>query len=724
MAISQEKQKLARRMGELLASSALALVLGASAQAADDEIVVIGERGEGLEESSISRLTQPLVDTPQSISTVSQFELESRAISNLNDALRATPGITLGAGEFSWQGNSPTIRGFVARSDFYLDGMRDFGNYYRDPFNTQQLEILQGPSSIYFGRGSTGGVINQTSKRPTEESTTHFTVAGGTDDTYRATADVNRTLGEGVAGRVTAMAHHNEVAGRDGGEMSRWGVAPSLAMELGPATRLSASYFHQSENNVPDYGVPWYFGRPAPVDRETFYGYETDFLDTDVDIATARVEHSVNANVTVRDQVRYGRYTRDFSITEAVIQSGVTPATPLEDIDVDLNIWSARGDEETFLQNQLDMLATFDTGGIGHTLVAGVEAGRETSQPNYQNTVPRPVKTLVDPVNTGTLPDSSFTYLRLGADTDADTLALFAVDTIALSPKWEATLGVRWDSFDADYRSTQIDGALPTGPGPLAYTTTRIDQKSEATSWRGALVYKPTETVNIYGAFGTSFNPSAEDLSQITSGRGLGVGNANLDPEENESYELGAKAELFDTNVILSGALFHMEKTNARVPDPDNPGFNTLEGEQQVDGAQVQIAGDITDAWYLNFGYTYLDSEVTRSTVAAAVGRDLLNAPEHAATLLSEYRVTDAATVGVSATYLGERLAQNTGATPLVAPDYVTVDLMGRYALNEHASLQLNVFNVGDETYYDQLHPWHVVPGAARSALLTLDVRY
>ena len=227
------------------------------------EEIVVEDSADGLyriEDSSLTKLTEPLRDVPQSIVTLPRQLLDDRGVTTLNEALRMVPGITLGAGEFSWQGNNPNIRGFNSRNDMFLDGMRDFGSYPRDPFNLETVEVLQGPSSMIFGRGSTGGAINQVTKRPFLEPLTSVSFNGGNDDTLRGAADISRplpALGPGAAVRINAMAHEGEVAGRDGAESSRYGVAPSLALGLDGPTRLTLSYLHQSTDDRPDYGLPW-----------------------------------------------------------------------------------------------------------------------------------------------------------------------------------------------------------------------------------------------------------------------------------------------------------------------------------------------------------------------------------------------------------------------------------------------------------------------------------
>lgn len=681
-----------------------------------EQVIIRGHYDFKIDTPSLDKLTQPLLDTPQSIATVSAAELKDQAVSNLNDALRTIPGVTLGAGEFSWQGNSPTIRGFVARTDMFLDGMRDFGNYYRDAFNLERIEVLEGPSSIYFGRGSTGGVINQVSKQPQLEPLLSATVAGGTDDTRRATVDIDRPvpeLGQGAAFRLNAMAQDANVAGRDQAENRRYGLAPSLALGLGTPTRLTVDYFHQSENDRPDYGLPWYFGRPAPVSRRNFYGFSSDFLNTDADIVTLGIEHDLNDNVTLRNRLRYAHYTRDFRITEAVLPSSATPSTPLSAIMLDRNIWSGNS-VETQLIDQADAVTEFTTAGVQHNLVAGLELARESSAPEYDNSTGVPTVSLTQP-NPNVPFNAANTYKRLKADTVGKSAAVYAIDTLEFSPQWELTAGLRWDRFDADYHSTSYS---PTSGAVTA--TNHIPRVDEMTSYRAALVYKPRANASIYAAVGTSFDPSAEALSQITSGRGLGTGNAKLAPEKNRSYEVGSKWDLLHDRLSVAGSVFRLEKLNARVPDPSNPGFNMLAGKERVDGAQLQVVGALTPAWKITAGYTYLDSKVVKSAPGGPpVGSRLQNTPRNAFTAFTEYRIDPSFEIGGGAVYMSRRYARTTG-TPESVPGYWTFNAMAKYSLSPHVDLQLNVYNLANAVYFDQIHPWHVVPGAGRSALLTL----
>src|SRR3984885_2145322 len=346
---------------------------------------------------SLDRYPVPLLETPQSITTISQATIHEEGATTLRDTLRNAPGISLAAGEGGSQGDNLTLRGFTARNDIFLDGMRDFGSYYRDSFNYQAVEVLEGPSSVTFGRGSTGGVINQESKSPELHP---FVVAEGdlgTDVTRRFTVDVNQPLpklGTGAAVRLNVMGHDANVAERDVTENKRFGIAPELALGLGTPNRLRASYFHFNENDIPDYGIPWYFNHPAQVARHNYYGFrDGNFLDTNVNMGTVKAQHDIDGWATLRNTIRYANNERHARITEPQVNNAtagaITPTTPLDQVNVNRNQIAVYSNE-SFLWDQLDATVHGTTFGIRHVAVIGAEGGRETSDPkrptfNYVN---------------------------------------------------------------------------------------------------------------------------------------------------------------------------------------------------------------------------------------------------------------------------------------------------------------------------------------------------
>ena len=667
-------------------------------------------------------LTEPLVNTPQSIDTISQQELQDRAATNLNDALRNVPGITLGAGEFLWQGNNPSIRGFVARTDMFLDGMRDIGNYYRDPFDMQDIQVLEGPSSILFGRGSTGGVINQVSKTPQIAPLLQGTMAFSTDLTRRATADIDQPLvglGQGAAFRLDLMGDQGNVADRDGAKVSRYGLAPSVALGLGTDTRAIFSYFHQSANDVPDYGLPWYFGRPAPVPRQNFYGFSDDYLDTTADIGTITLEHDFAPDLMLRDQLRDADYTRVERLTQATLPGSATPATPLTDIIVNRADFGGHSQEQ-LVENDLDLIGKINSGFLQQDVVAGGQIGRERSAPEFDDGANVPTASLLDPGHP--VPYTGTMFERFHADTRANTAGVFAEDTLKFGSQWQVMLGWRWDVFDVMYRSQAF--SVPPAPTGNIVATNSQNRGDEAPSYRAAVVYKPAPNGSIYVMYGTSFDPSAEALTLLTSGESFQVSNEFLAPEKNRSYETGTKWYLLNNRLSASLAVFRLETSNAPVPDPNNPGFNILDGLERVDGVELLANGRLTDNWQISGGYDYLDGRVVKSSAAGpALGSPLTNTPKNSFTVWTTYEFPSGLVIGGGPHYIGARVAQNTNPIEIAA-GYWTFDAMAKYPLSANMALQLNVYNLTDAYYYDQLHPHFVIPGAGRSALLTLEFNY
>jgi catecholate siderophore receptor len=655
------------------------------------------------EQPSLPKLTEPLRDTPQSITSVPRAVIDDQGANTLRDTLRNVPGISLAAGEGGAQGDNTTIRGFSARNDIFIDGIRDFGSYYRDSFNFERVDVLKGPSSILFGRGSTGGVINQVSKTPRLEPFVDGSAALGTDDTRRLTADVNQPipeLGQGAAARLNLMAHESGVADRDVVYYSRFGVAPSLALGIGTPTRLNFGYFHLSEDDIPDYGHPFFLSRPTFPERSNFYGFaKGDFLNTDVDVLSAQVEHDFSPALTLRSQFRFGNYQRSIRATEPQILAGTPSSTLVSALRINRNQITAESTER-ILENQTDVTARFTTGPIEHTAVAGIEISREDSKPVRTAFTGVPTTTLVAPN-----PDDAFAgtpRTTSATRSTVDTRGVYALDTLKLGEQWQLIGGLRFDNFDS--KSTQSV--------PPATSFRRID---DVVSYRLALVYKPVEAGAVYVSYGNSFNPSAEAIA-------LAAANASTPPEETTVLEAGAKWDVTE-RLALRGAVFRDDKTNARTPDPNNALLNVVQGEQRVDGFELEATGRVTDRWQVFAGYAYLDSRVLKSTTVSEIGRPLQNTPRHSGNLWTTYDLPGGFQIGGGAFYVGSRAASTvpdaaTGLTRQV-PGYVRFDAMAKYAITEHVDLQLNLYNLTDKYYYETIHPAHLIPGGGRSALIT-----
>jgi catecholate siderophore receptor len=688
---------------------------------------------------ALDRIPTPLIDTAQSITAIPKDVLAQQGTTTLRDALRNAPGISLAAGEGGSQGDNLTIRGFTARNDIFLDGMRDFGSYYRDPFNYDQIDVLEGPAGVEFGRGSTGGVVNQESKQPQLRPFVNVEGDFGTDLTRRFTADINEPLPElahGSAIRLNMMAHDSNVAERDVTENRRFGVAPTFALGLQTPTRLTVGYFHFSENDIPDYGIPWYFNTVAPVARHNYYGFrDANYLKTDVDIATLKAEHDLAERSLVRNQLRYANYVRKAQITEPQLNTptggAISPSTPLEQVQVNRN-QIAVDSTESFLWDQADVTANKTMLGIRHLAVLGVEGGRETSDPVRPtfyapqivngkvvsiNTVP--TTSLLNPNENQTFGGSSLPSSNV--HTTSTSVGVYALDTIEIGKRWIVSGGGRWDRFNTDYKA--VNWAYPA-PGQTTVTNSQFNRVDEEPTWRAALIYKPIANGSIYFDYGTSFNPSAETLS-------LSQGTANLPPEENQTYEFGSKWDLREGKLTLRTSLFRTDKENAREVSPTNSLLYVLAGNQRVDGAEVEVQGHLTHRWELLSSYTYMHSEVVKSQFyPTSVGYPLANVPENLFNLWTEYRLPRGFEVGAGGNFVDRRTASSTvpldPTTGLIkqVPSYVVFNAMAKYEISERIQLQANVYNVGNRNYIDEIHPAHIIPGAGSSALFGMKFNF
>ena len=662
--------------------------------------------------ASSPKYSEPIVNIPQTINEVPRELMNQQGVTTLRDALRDVAGISLAAGEGGAQGDNLTIRGFTARNDLFIDGMRDFGSYYRDPFNLQEVEVLQGPSSVTFGRGSTGGVVNQSSKTPGMDPSISGSMQFGTDVTRRVTLDIGEplpNLASGAAFRLNLMGNLNDVSERDVAENRRFGIAPSLALGLGTPTRWLFSYFHQTADDIPDYGIPWLFNGPAPVNRSNYYGFQNgNYLRTYDDIGTAKVEHDFNKNLTIRNQVRYANYVRDVLITEPQIAAPVTLATPLNAIAVnrhEIGVDSV----ETYLDDQLDVTAKVRTGFIQHSFVAGIEGGRETSDPTRPTWTNVPPTSLLNPNPDQALAGTETITSRV--TTNSITGAAYALDTMQLGSQWDLTGGIRWDRFATDYKQT-------VAPVSAFH---RVDKMP---SWRAALVYKPAPFGSIYFDAGTSFNPSAESLS-------LSAATANLPPERNKTYEFGSKWGVMHSRLSLRTSIFRTEKINAREPDPANSLLDVLAGNERVNGAEVELKGRLTSRWEILTSYANLDGKVVSSNYyPSAIGATLANVPRNTFNIWNDVRLPWRFDGGIGANYVSSRTASSTApldpTTSLVkeVSGYWVFNAMAKRRLNEHVDLQVNAYNLANRSYYDQLHPAHIVLGPGRSALVGINFRF
>lgn len=676
------------------------------------EVVVTGS-GEGYNADSLSlpKFQQPLLTTPRSAAVVTQQLMQDQDVTNLRDALRNVSGISIGAGEGSYQGDNFSIRGFHARNDIYLDGMNDFGNYNRDPFNTEEVEVLKGPSSAEFGRGSSGGVVNIESKTPELEGFTAGSATYGTDNTERGTLDFDQRMPslEGAAFRLNLMAQHSDITDRNDAEYKRWGAAPSASLGLGTPTRVTISYFHESEDNRPDFGIPWLFDRPAPVPRENYYGFSNDYMKTNVNIGTIRIEHDFNDVFTLREQFRDAAYGRDFRIAEAQVVDGVTPWTPLDSIPVQRSIIDGDGVDK-LIDNDISLLSKFDTGPIHNTLISGFEYVHESDfttrvEPGWENVPNTSLLHPTIPVFPGFGPVSTVTNVNV------DTLSGYLIHTMKFGAQWSLIGGLHFDDVASVYHES------------IAPAETLIENDA-LWSWRAALVYQPLPNGSIYVSSGNSVHPNVAQIS-LSSETTLQPDTAEAAIGRDFEIEVGTKWDFFDKRLSLNSALFWDQLTNAAPVDLDDPIFI---GVERVEGFEFSGVGNLTNDWQVVANYTLDYGKILSSNVPGMAGNPLLNAPKSTFSLWTTYDLPWNLEAGAGCNLLTARYGTNTPdpANGLLeeAPGYIIFSAMLKYQINKDVAIQANVANLTDKYYYDGVHPGHVIPGEGRTLFISTQFKF
>lgn len=673
-------------------------------QAVNSSIEVLGRAA-----PASPKYTQPLRDTPQTITIIPKAVMEEQGATTLRDVLRNVPGLTMAAGEGGVAaGDNLTIRGFSARNDVFVDGVRDISPQARDPFNLEQVEVIKGPQSAFTGRGSTGGSINLINKAPNLNRYFGGSAALGNADLRRFTADINVPLerlglGERTAFRLNLLSHQSGVAGRDVTENNRWGVAPSLAFGLGTPSRLTLSYYKVKQDNIPDYGIPWVPAtnnalladrdQIAPVPRNTFYGLRNLDRETlNTDQATVRYEYDFSDNLNLRSQFRYGRSTRD-SLTTAprfVGDSSTAITRGVRSWITEDNIWD----------NQTDLRARVKTGRLDHSIVAGINLTHEGNLRTARTLTGTSTTTLLTP-NPNDVYAGGFTISPAVGDVTGNTQAVYLFDTVRFHPKWEAMGGVRFERFDVD--------------GVTATTLAPVRQLTNMASVRGGLVYKPAQQGSVYASFGSSLNPSLEGLSYNTA-------PTNVAPEKTYNYEVGTKWDVLSERLSLSTALFRVEKTNARTPGatPDEPPI-VLQGNQRVHGVEFGITGSLTRQLRVFGAYTLLDSKILSSNLPTEVGRQILNTPRHSYSIWSTYQLKKL-NVGGGLRFTDSRYANAINTRSVNS--FWTVDATAAYPVAKYLDLRLNMYNLNNAYYFDRVGGGHVIPSATRSVMVSTNFRF
>lgn len=690
---------------------------------------------------SLNRLPADLKDIPQSVIVIDRAVMDSQAATSLASALRNVPGLTIAGAEGGQIGNNINLNGFSARTDLYLDGARDRGQYYRDTFSLQSIEVLMGPSSMLFGRGSTGGVINQVTKKPTTQASTTAQFSIMSTGLARTVLDKNVPLSDTSAFRLAAMGQQGNASGRDLNNLQDIGVAPSLSFGLGEPTTLTLSALLQHNNDQTDYGIPNLNGEFVEVNKKNAYGLKDDRTVSDVMSLSAVIQHKLTATTIVRNQTMFTRVLTNAqetspnglgilvpnkgfvglpSTSTRAIAATVTSNVPLADLWVrqrsrDRNL------QDNTLFNLTELNSAFSLAGFKHHLLAGLELSYDTydRQSYYRNgscngfDLNKKHATsgltgclpLINP-EPGNSPANAVSLAANRGQASATNIGLFVNDTIDLTPQVKIVAGLRGDRYSASLRNSIVDSSTPA----------TAQQTINNLSMRAGAIWQPMPWQSYYLSYSTSFNPSLEQLMN-TTGR-----TAPLAPQQNRAYEGGGKWDLNNGQLSLTGAIFQITQFNARAQDV--MGTYTASGTIEVNGARLGIAGRLTDRLQVFGGYTFLDATIIDGIAPGTQGKTPANTPKNSASLWGVYALASDWEIGAGATYTGQRYANNTNlvsANPYVRWDATLAYKQPRY------DIRLNLFNLANTNYVDALIPsdgGRAIPGIGRSAMLSLNIKF
>ena len=724
----------------------------------NQNIVVTGEREARLESP---KQTAPLLDTPQTVTVISDQTLRRQNLLTLRDALSTVPGITFSAGEGGGgYGDSINLRGYAAADDVTQDGVRDTAQYSRtDPFNLQQIEIYNGANSVFNGSGSVGGTINLVSKVPRPEDLSILSAAIGTDNYFRATADINQRVSDTIAVRLNAMAHRNDYPGRDVEQFERWGIAPSITFGIASPTSLTLAFVHQSDENTPIYGVPFYLNQlndgPLPeADDSDYFGYRNlDTQELRLNRATATLRHQFSDRISVRNLTRWQRV---HALTVASAPQGTyclssgrqpVPAGPNDTIGLPCPVGLAPGffqpsgphgrvrdQVNELFHTQTDLtIESGERGRLRNVLVVGASLTwedffietAELARNANGSAAPLPIDSISNPTAIYTGP---INYTVTARDRgDSSNQAIYAFDTLEIGNMFELNAGLRLERARGTFLNVPLT-VYPPGTAPLT-PVELAPQESRDTlfSYRFGAVFKPTPNTSLYVAYANSRSPSIVSVrADCANGSGATFTTfCDVAPEQARSYEIGAKAELLDRRLLLTAAIFRNERSNFRVASNDPTlaaSFQVLDGRARVDGIALGASGQLTPEWTIFANYTYLHSEVRQGVSdfclanpgaagcgnSAAIpdpqaGDRLTQTPRHSASLFTSYRLPFGLEVGYGFTYQGgfatyqRNLLQR---TQFITDDYLIHRLFASYTVMPGLTAQLNVQNVTDERYF------------------------
>ena len=647
--------------------------------------------------STATKTNTPLIDIPQSISVVTQEAIKDQNILSMSDAVRYVPGMGISQGE----GNRDALvfRGNRSTGDFFVDGIRDDVQYYRDIYNIERVEVLKGPNGMIFGRGGSGGVINRVVKEASWSPIQEITAQAGSFNAKRVALDVGQGINEVAAVRLNAM-YENSGSFRDGVDLKRYGVNPTVTIMPTNNTKvvLNAEYF--KDERVADRGIPSFQGRPLNTNVSTFFGDPNRSLsDSELKAVNALIEHKFDNEVTIRNRTRYATQDKFY---QNVYPNAVNAAGT----GVDINAYNDTTQRNTFF-NQTDLLFSLNTGEVKHDLVVGLEIGhQETDNLRNTGTFNNTAATFVNVPTSNPITTAPIAFTTLATDNHSvmKQTSLYAQDQIKLLPQLQAIVGLRYDRYEVDFRNNK--------------TALDINTSDNFLSPRVGLVYKPIETVSIYTSYSLAYVPRAGE--QLTS---LTVTNKALEPEKFKNVEVGAKWDI-QPNLALTTAVFKLDRTNVIIQDPNNTALSILGGGQSNKGFELGLAGRVTSAWSVMGGYTYQDGQITNTQSAAAKkGAVLAELPKNTFSLWNRYDFTPGWGVGLGVI---NRSAMYTSTDNTVRlPGFTRVDAAVYARIDKNLRAQLNIENLFDTKYFASAHNNNnISPGSPIAARVSLIANF
>ncbi len=701
--------------------------------------------------STIGKGNQQLRDIPQSVTVVTEKLIDDRNLDTVKDVLRNTAGVSFLAAEGGEE--DIRLRGFslAGTGDIFLDGMRDPAFYDRDTFNNDRIELLRGSASMLFGRGSTGGAVNQVSKVPRLLTEHEVTTTVGNHGYGRATGDFNFVTGEDAALRLNVMRTRADNNGA-GSSIDKEGLAGAFRWGIGRRDEFQVSLYHLNNDNGINYGLPWIRPDAAstsasntliPGLRPTAsYGLASDYSAGLVKMATFSHVHRFDGGGELRTAVRRGSFARDLrastirfcTFTAPATNVGCPPTAPTiaalspSTILTRGTALKVQDVDTTYAQSDYSS-GKFKALGLQHEVLAGVDIAREEKAVYVQSgaAVAKPRTTLGTP-DDGAAIDEGSRALRQGNGFASKAWGVYAQDLVQVAPHWKLLGGLRYDELEG--RFTQYNTAAPL--------VVQFQQTISEWSKRVGVLYQPSELASFHFSYGSSFNTSGDTYSYGFVGA-TAAQAANTPPEQSRNIELGARIDSADKRVTTRLALFHSTKLNERNTDVDTSTTQLLlSGKRHTAGFEVDVAGRITPRWEVYTSYMWMPiakvdvaagcppapAGCAQGTVGNRAGDRPGLTPKHSGTVWTTYQVTPQLRLGGGVNFRSKQAPPDVTAPAWEAPGFATVDLMAEYAVSESVKIKANITNLADKVYADGLYRGHYVPGAGRLLQVGLSARF